>query len=111
MIDHNEIATEKAGKYPLDMSQYKKIFGTCRIPAPQVDKIEYNPRSRHIVVIFKNGVSIALSKWQLFWFLYAEILFLSLYRLVLQSARLRGIIGEILNRESADRAATAHSEG
>lgn len=62
MIDHNEIATEKAGKYALDMSQYKKIFGTCRIPAPQVDQIEYNPRSRHIVVIFKNGVRIAFSK-------------------------------------------------
>lgn len=57
MIDHNEIPTEKAGKFPLDMSQYKKIFGTCRIPAPKVDNIEYNPKSRHIVVIFKNGVS------------------------------------------------------
>lgn len=56
MIDYNEIATEKAGKYPLDMSQYKKIFGTCRIPAPEVDKLEFNPKSRHIVVAFKNGV-------------------------------------------------------
>lgn len=62
MIDHNEIATEKAGKYSLDMSQYKKIFGTCRIPAPQVDQIEYNPRSRHIAVVYKNGVRIAISK-------------------------------------------------
>lgn len=62
MIDHNEIATEKAGKYSLDMSQYKKIFGTCRIPAPQVDQIEYNPRSRHIAVVFKNGVRIANAK-------------------------------------------------
>lgn len=56
MIDNNEIATEKAGKYSLDMSQYKKIFGTCRIPAPEIDSIEYNPQSRHIVVLFKNGV-------------------------------------------------------
>ncbi|XP_055298484.1 carnitine O-acetyltransferase-like isoform X3 [Sitodiplosis mosellana] len=55
MIDYNEIPTEKAGKYPLDMSQYKKIFGTCRIPAPEVDHIEYNPKSKHIVVAFKNG--------------------------------------------------------
>lgn len=62
MIDHNEIATEKAGKFPLDMSQYKKIFGTCRIPAQQVDRIEYNPRSRYIVVIFKNGVRIKMLK-------------------------------------------------
>lgn len=58
MIDHNEIPTEKAGKYPLDMGQYKKIFGTCRIPAPEIDRIEYNPKSRHIVVAFKNGVRI-----------------------------------------------------
>lgn len=57
MIDHNEIATEKAGKYSLDMSQYKKIFGTCRIPAQKIDKIEYHPKSRHIVVAYKNGVS------------------------------------------------------
>lgn len=57
MIDYNEIPTEKAGKYPLDMSQYKKIFGTCRIPAPTTDRIEYHPKSKHIVVAFKNGVS------------------------------------------------------
>lgn len=63
MIDYNEIPTEKAGKYPLDMSQYKKIFGTCRIPAPEVDRIEYNPKSRHIVVAFKNGVSSYYLMW------------------------------------------------
>lgn len=57
MIDNNEIAPEKAGKYSLDMSQYNKIFGTCRIPAPGVDRIEYHPQSRHIVVMYKNGVS------------------------------------------------------
>lgn len=56
MIDHNEIPTEKAGKYPLDMGQYKKIFGTCRIPAREMDQIEYNPKSRYIVVAYKNGV-------------------------------------------------------
>lgn len=57
MIDHNEIPTERAGKYSLDMAQYKKIFGTCRIPAREVDEIQYNPKSRHIVVAYKNGVS------------------------------------------------------
>lgn len=57
MIDYNEIPTEKAGKFPLDMSQYKKIFGTCRIPAREMDKLSYNPRSRHIVVAYRNGVS------------------------------------------------------
>lgn len=57
MIDHNEIAAEKAGKFPLDMAQYKKIYGTCRIPARDVDEITFSPNSRHIVVAYKNGVS------------------------------------------------------
>lgn len=55
MIDHNEIPLETAGKYPLDMSQYKKIFGTCRIPAHNVDKLSYHPRSRHITVAHRNS--------------------------------------------------------
>lgn len=67
MIDHNEIPTERAGKYPLDMAQYKKIFGTCRIPAREVDEIEYNPKSRHIAVAYKNGVS-----WIEFYFFSCE---------------------------------------
>lgn len=58
MIDYNEIPTEKAGKFALDMSQYKKIFGTCRIPAREVDKLSFNPKSRHIVVAYRNGVSL-----------------------------------------------------
>lgn len=57
MIDYNEIPAEKAGKFPLDMSQYKKIYGTCRIPARNVDKLVYNPQSRYIVVVHKNAVS------------------------------------------------------
>lgn len=57
MVDNNEISLEKAGKFPLDMAQYKKIFGTSRVPAPGVDKISFNPQSRHIVVAYRNGVS------------------------------------------------------
>lgn len=56
MIDHNEIAAEKAGKFPLDMAQYKKIYGTCRVPAREVDEIVFNPNSKHIIVAYKNGV-------------------------------------------------------
>lgn len=58
MIDHNEIAVEKAGKFPLDMAQYNKIYGTCRIPARDVDDIVFNPHSKHIVVAYRNGVSV-----------------------------------------------------
>ncbi|RZF35631.1 hypothetical protein LSTR_LSTR008602 [Laodelphax striatellus] len=53
-IDQNKIKQEMYGKAPLDMSQYKKVFGTCRIPNKPGDKLEYYPNSRHIVVMHKN---------------------------------------------------------
>lgn len=91
MIDHNEIPTERAGKYPLDMSQYKKIFGTCRIPAHEVDRIEFNPKSRYIVVAFKNGVSfnsfICVVIWK-----NRPLTLIIFYFTVLQGTRLRGTI-------------------
>lgn len=43
------------GKNPLDMSQYKKIFGTCRIPFEKRDKLSFND-SKHITVIHNNHV-------------------------------------------------------
>lgn len=63
MIDHNEIPAEKAGKFPLDMAQYKKIYGTCRVPARDVDEISFNPNSRHIIVAYKNGVRFRIQKF------------------------------------------------
>lgn len=50
------MAVDKMGKDPLDMNQYKKIFGTCRIPGLKKDHLEYNPQSRHIVVVRNNNV-------------------------------------------------------
>lgn len=44
------------GKESLDMNQYKKIFGTCRIPKENVDGLEYHSESRHIVVVRNNNV-------------------------------------------------------
>lgn len=57
MVDLNQLPVDRAGKALLDMGQYRKIFGTCRIPAPEVDQIEFNPNSRHIVVAYRNAVS------------------------------------------------------
>lgn len=54
MIDLNQIPQEKMGNTPLDMSQYQKIFGTCRIPGLKEDSLVYNPYSKHIVVAYKN---------------------------------------------------------
>lgn len=56
MIDFDQIPKDKMGKALLDMGQYKKIFGTCRIPGINTDSIEFNPGSRHIVVAYRNGV-------------------------------------------------------
>ncbi|XP_058062571.1 carnitine O-acetyltransferase-like [Anopheles bellator] len=54
LIDGGKIRQEMMGKVPLDMSQYEKIFGTCRIPGRGRDSLQYNPRSQHIVVACAN---------------------------------------------------------
>lgn len=48
------------GSDPLDMSQYKKIFGTCRVPRPIRDELIYNCNSNHIIVIHNNNVSFVI---------------------------------------------------
>ncbi|XP_075213461.1 carnitine O-acetyltransferase-like isoform X2 [Lycorma delicatula] len=53
-IDQKKIPLEKMGKNPLDMSQYERIFGTCRVPCIPCDKLVYSPHSKHIVVIHNN---------------------------------------------------------
>lgn len=46
------------GKDPLDMNQYKKVFGTCRIPGLKRDSLEFHPTSTHIAVVNNNHVSV-----------------------------------------------------
>ncbi|CAH2104729.1 unnamed protein product [Euphydryas editha] len=55
LIDNDKIPVEMMGKNPLDMSQYKKIFGTCRIPFEKRDKLSFND-SKHITVIHNNHI-------------------------------------------------------
>ncbi|XP_059616378.1 carnitine O-acetyltransferase [Phlebotomus argentipes] len=55
-IDNERIPMEKFGKSELDMQQYRKIFGTCRIPGRDIDKIEFHPKSKHIVVIHRGNI-------------------------------------------------------
>lgn len=50
LIDQNMIPVEKMGKSELDMQQYKKCFGTCRIPGDPADSLEFHPDSKHIAV-------------------------------------------------------------
>ncbi|XP_055524768.1 carnitine O-acetyltransferase-like [Wyeomyia smithii] len=54
MIDRNQIKLEMMGKAPLDMSQYNKIFGTCRVPGKPADSLLFHPNSTHIVVVSNN---------------------------------------------------------
>ncbi|XP_060802455.1 carnitine O-acetyltransferase isoform X2 [Amyelois transitella] len=55
LIDSEKIPTEMMGKSPLDMTQYKKIFGTCRIPIKNRDKLSFND-SYHVSVFHKNHI-------------------------------------------------------
>uniref|UniRef100_A0A1B0DQY5 Choline/carnitine acyltransferase domain-containing protein n=1 Tax=Phlebotomus papatasi TaxID=29031 RepID=A0A1B0DQY5_PHLPP len=55
-IDNDRIPVEKFGKNELDMQQYRKIFGTCRIPGREIDTIEFNPKSKHIVVLHQGNI-------------------------------------------------------
>ncbi|KAJ0181787.1 hypothetical protein K1T71_002509 [Dendrolimus kikuchii] len=55
LIDGNKIPIEMMGKSPLDMSQYKKIFGTCRIPREKRDTLSYND-TRHVTVMHNNHI-------------------------------------------------------
>lgn len=55
LIDNEKIPVEMMGKNPLDMAQYKKIFGTCRIPHEKRDKLSFN-NSKHVTVIHNNHI-------------------------------------------------------
>ncbi|CAG9854536.1 unnamed protein product [Phyllotreta striolata] len=54
-IWNDKLPVDKMGKDPLDMNQYKKIFGTCRIPKPHRDTLEFNPNSKHIIIVKNNN--------------------------------------------------------
>lgn len=55
LIDKKELKTDFVGKFPLDMQQYDKIFGTCRIPGLKKDTLTFSPNSKHIVVIANDN--------------------------------------------------------
>eukprot|EP01135_Chromosphaera_perkinsii_P011830 Nk52_evm21s2506 gene=Nk52_evmTU21s2506 len=43
------------GTVPLCMWQYSRLFGTVRIPGEEMDRLEFNKSSKHIVVEYKNA--------------------------------------------------------
>ncbi len=56
MNSRGKIKQDFLGRSPLDMSQYTKIFGMCRIPGLKRDSLHQNPDARHIVVAYNNHV-------------------------------------------------------
>lgn len=60
IIDAGQIPIVKMGQYELDNSQFSKVYGTCRIPQKGEDKLEYHPKSTHVVVLYKNHVSLLM---------------------------------------------------
>ncbi|CAL1532065.1 unnamed protein product, partial [Lymnaea stagnalis] len=40
--------------FPLDMSQYKNLFNSCRVPRPERDELISDPNSKHILVMRKG---------------------------------------------------------
>ncbi|CAK1603225.1 unnamed protein product [Parnassius mnemosyne] len=55
LIDEDKIPVEMMGKSPLDMAQYKKIFGTCRIPGEKRDKLSFND-SKYVTICHNNHI-------------------------------------------------------
>ncbi|XP_054712414.1 carnitine O-acetyltransferase-like isoform X2 [Uloborus diversus] len=58
LIDSNSLPLDSMGGQPLDMSQYSKIFSTCRIPGYPKDGLYYGnleaEKPKHIVVAHNN---------------------------------------------------------
>ncbi|XP_037828590.1 LOW QUALITY PROTEIN: carnitine O-acetyltransferase-like [Lucilia sericata] len=54
VVDEGKVPVVKMRKNELDNSQFSAVYGTCRIPLPQQDALEYHPKSQHIAVIYKN---------------------------------------------------------
>nr|CAG4646179.1 EOG090X04D9 [Macrothrix elegans] len=54
-IDGAKLEQDFLGKDPLDMSQYTKLFNSCRIPRLEVDTVHQVPKSNHIVVAFNSS--------------------------------------------------------
>ena len=55
----DQLPSDKFGSDLLCMDQYKKLFGTCRIPAPTADRLHVYDKAghRHVAVFFRNSVS------------------------------------------------------
>lgn len=84
IVDNGQVPVVKMGKNELDNSQFSAVYGTCRIPLANEDALEYNPKSQHVTVLYKNHVSV-----KGFTFFCGLFLFLYLFLVVFQIACLQ----------------------
>ena len=52
-----KIPVEMAGKQPMDMITYYRLFGMTRMPREGTDAQTYNSNSKHIIVAHNKNVS------------------------------------------------------
>uniref|UniRef100_A0A1A9W5I6 Choline/carnitine acyltransferase domain-containing protein n=1 Tax=Glossina brevipalpis TaxID=37001 RepID=A0A1A9W5I6_9MUSC len=108
-VDCGEVPVVKMGKNELDNSQFKVVYGTCRIPQPKEDIMDYNPDSKYVVIIHKNHffkLPVYNKNGEI---LNAEILEGELVRLTLSETE-RGIPYGVLTTNQRDDWADAYAE-
>ncbi|KAK5646969.1 hypothetical protein RI129_005433 [Pyrocoelia pectoralis] len=54
LIDRQKLPIDRRGNIERDMSQYSKLFGTCRKPCSPTEKNAFYPYAEHIIIAHKN---------------------------------------------------------
>ncbi|XP_004519313.1 carnitine O-acetyltransferase isoform X1 [Ceratitis capitata] len=109
IIDAGEIPIVKMGQYELDNSQFSKVYGTCRIPQKGEDQLVYNPKSLHVVVLYKNHfykVPIFNNNGVA---LHPDVL-LTLFKKIIATETKKGIEFGVLTTDTRDNWAQAYEE-
>ena len=57
LIFRQQIPVEMAGKQPMDMITYYRLFGMTRMPRDTTDVQTFHPDSKHIIVAHNQNVS------------------------------------------------------
>ncbi|XP_055907676.1 carnitine O-acetyltransferase-like isoform X2 [Eupeodes corollae] len=109
IIDMGKIPIQKMGSNELDNSQFGRVLGTCRIPKPKEDKVEYNPNSTHVAVVYKNHFYKLPVYSNNLKPLHQEVIFGELKK-IFDAEKNEGIPFGILTSDKRDNWATAYAE-
>ncbi|XP_055853028.1 carnitine O-acetyltransferase-like [Episyrphus balteatus] len=109
IIDLGKVPVHKIGPNELDNSQFGRVLGTCRIPQPNEDKVEYNPNSTHVAVVYKNHFYKLPVYSKSLKPLHQEVIFGELKK-IFEAEKNEGIPFGILTSDKRDNWATAYAE-